>query len=98
MTDPLGTSKEEIEEWCHNHSLDEIGRVSDHLKYYITKYFGFDKRAKEARTEKWIIKASKRLEGHIEPCCECGSFYPAADLVLRDEIFCEKCRKEAQDG
>ncbi len=33
------------------------------------------------------------LAGKMEPCCECGENYPLADLILRGEIDCPKCRK-----
>lgn len=94
MRIPSDFSNEELEEWCHRKTIQEIAKVREALDYYVTMYFGFDRRAKEARTEEWIDKASKRLEGKTEPCCECGESYPAADLHLRDHVFCEKCRKE----
>lgn len=28
-----------------------------------------------------------------EPCCECGSDYPKADLIIDSEIYCAKCRE-----
>lgn len=31
-----------------------------------------------------------------EPCCECGDPYPRADLVVRGEIYCAKCRAPAE--
>lgn len=33
-----------------------------------------------------------RYAGQFEPCCDCGEDYPQADLKLRGEILCEKCR------
>lgn len=34
----------------------------------------------------------ENLTGRVEPCCECGEEYPRADLVVRGEIYCPKCR------
>ncbi len=33
------------------------------------------------------------LTGKTEPCCECSEDYPRADLAIRGEVFCAKCRK-----
>lgn len=35
----------------------------------------------------------ENLTGKMEPCCECGEDYPRADLVLRREIYCARCRE-----
>lgn len=34
----------------------------------------------------------QNLTGKVKPCCECGEDYPRADLVIRSEVFCPKCR------
>lgn len=33
------------------------------------------------------------LYGVTECCCDCGEDYPRADLVIRDQIYCPKCRR-----
>src|SRR5262245_40196654 len=36
------------------------------------------------------------LDGKVEPCCECGNDYPRADLVVRGDIYCPKCRPDGR--
>ncbi len=87
-------SPDELDDLCHGLSIDEIARLRDHLVWYISKWFGFDQRARVARTPEWEARAAKRLVGKTETCCECCEEYPAADLQLGGEVFCPKCREK----
>ena len=40
----------------------------------------------------------ENLTGRTEPCCECGGDYPRADLVVRGQIYCAKCRGGGTDS
>ena len=86
-------TEQEVDKMCHSMEIEEISKLRKHLDWYISKWFGFDPRAREARTAEWIVEASKRLEGKVEPCCECGNPYPAVDLHFGHQIYCSECRK-----
>lgn len=42
----------------------------------------------------------EKLTGKAEPCCECGEDYDRADLMVRGEVHCPKCRaaEAAREG
>lgn len=88
---------EEIEAWeeiLHGMGIEEVAQLMSICKEYSSKFYGFSGDARGKRTPEWVAKASKRLEGVTDVCCECGEDYPSADLMFREQIFCEKCRRE----
>lgn len=88
---------QEIDEFCHTLSIEEVSRHLACFQSYLQRYFGFHPVAAAQRTPEFIAGASRRLEGRTEPCCACGNQYPRADLQFRGEIYCPGCRKPPKE-
>jgi hypothetical protein len=50
--------------------------------------------AYEGMTSDGLRCDPSRLDGRVEPCCECGADYPRRDLIA-GEVFCGACRAAA---
>lgn len=76
----------------HKLTIEELSQLRKDIDSYFNTWFGFTSVNRAKRTAEWIEKAKWRLEGQVEPCCECGEDYPRFDLHFNDEIYCTKCR------
>lgn len=85
-------TKEELEQFCHSRSIEELCEMRRLISEYISTWFCFDQKYKARRTPEWIEKAKWRLEGKTEPCCECGEQYPTNELHFEGHVFCKSCR------
>lgn len=76
-------------------TVDQVGALQIACQRHLETWFGFSTKGKERQTAEFKAATAWRLEGKVEPCCECGEDYPTIDLHFGGHIFCEKCRKQA---
>jgi hypothetical protein len=76
-------------------SIEQVTALRRLCEQHLGTWFGFSVQAKERQTPEFKAATAWRLEGKVEPCCECGENYPTVDLHFGGHVFCEKCRKQA---
>ena len=75
-------------------TVEQVGELRRECEKHLEIWFAFSQEGKSGRAPEFEAATSWRLDGQVEPCCECLEDYPRAELHFHGHIYCKKCRDE----